>query len=126
MKRLMLVVLFGCGGGSSQPATPATPPPAESKVDAAAQLDREGQALMAAGNYADAEKKFIAAYNKDVQSQYCFDLCSAEEKLQKFQLAVNACKKVSLHNPSPELQQKADALIQQIQAEAKAQNVELQ
>ncbi|MFT3696872.1 MAG: hypothetical protein QM831_27265 [Kofleriaceae bacterium] len=123
MKRLLLVLLIGCGGS---PAPAPTPPPAANKADEAKALDQEGQDLMAKGNFADAEKKFIAAYNKDVQSQYCFDLCSAEEKLGKFQQAVNACNKVKLHNPTPELQQKADALVQQIQTEAKAQNVELQ
>ena len=124
MKLAWLVVLaLGCG--SSPPPAPA-PAPAPTKSDDAVALDADGQKLMAAGNYADAEKKFIAAYNKDPKAQYCFDLCTSEQQLGKLQLALNACKKVALHDPSPELKAKADQTMQSIRDTAKAQNVDVQ
>jgi len=123
MKLWFVVLLLACG---STPPAPAPAPAVPSKSDDAVALDAEGQKLMAAGNYADAEKKFIAAYNKDPKAQYCFDLCTSEQQLGKLQLALNACKKVGLHDPSPELKAKADQTMQSIRDTAKTQNVELE
>ena len=123
MKLWFVVLLLACG---STPPAPAPAPAVPSKSDDAVALDAEGQKLMAAGNYADAEKKFIAAYNKDPKAQYCFDLCTSEQQLGKLQLALNACKKVALHDPSPELKAKADQTMQSIRETAKAQNVDVQ
>ncbi|MEO8846918.1 MAG: hypothetical protein ABI591_21600 [Kofleriaceae bacterium] len=123
MKLAWFVVLaLGCGGSTPAPA----PAPALTRSDDAVALDAEGQKLMAAGNYADAETKFIAAYNQDPQAQYCYDLCTSEQQLGKFQLALNACKKVGLHHPSPELAAKAEQTMQSIRDTAKAQSIDVE
>jgi tetratricopeptide (TPR) repeat protein len=124
MKPWFVVFMLACG--SSPPPGPAPAPAPATKSDDAVALDAEGQQLMAAGNYAGAEKKFIAAYNRDPKARYCFDLCTSEQQLGKLQLALNACKKVGLHDPTPELKAKADQTMQSIRDTAKAQNVELE
>ena len=62
----------------------------------------------------------------DPKAQYCYDLCTSETQLAKFQLALNACKKVGLHDPTPELKAKADTQMQAIRDQAKAANVDLE
>jgi len=121
--KLAWFVVLALGCGSTQAPSPT---PAPTKSDDAVALDAEGQQLMAAGNYADAETKFIAAYNKDPLAQYCYDLCTSEQQLGKLQLALNACKKVALHDPSPELKAKAEQTMQSIRETAQAQNVDVQ
>jgi hypothetical protein len=123
MKLACVMFLIACGSSAPAPAPVAAAP---TKADQAVTFDQDGQKLMTAGDATGAEKKFIAAYNNDPKAQYCYDLCTAETQLGKFQLALNACKKVGLHDPTPELKAKADTQMQTIRDQAKAANVELE
>ena len=103
----------------------ATPAFAQSQSEIASKLNDEGKELMFGGKYADASGKFREAVARVPEPKYFFNLCTSLFQEGRFSDAMVACSAVANNKPTPELQAKTDKLIGRIEAEAKAQNIEL-
>src|SRR5450432_4191837 len=79
-------------------------PSANARAEA---LNDEGKALYSEQkDYAAAAAKFHEALSIAPDARYYFNLCSAEDKLEHYELALEACDEVYNHDPKPELAEK--------------------
>jgi hypothetical protein len=103
----------------------STPGDPGSQAEIATKLNEEGKALMYKGKPEAAAKKFMEALARVPDPKYFVNLCVARFQSGRFDEALTACRMVERNNPTEEQRRRANSLIERIEAEAKAQGVEL-
>jgi hypothetical protein len=90
---------------------------AESQAAIAAQLDRDGTALLAHDHADAAAEKFRDAFARVPDPRYAYHLCDAEHRLGHGDNARQACDAAFQLNPGRDLAAKIAAMRDQLRAE---------
>jgi tetratricopeptide (TPR) repeat protein len=102
--KLALILAIALGAVAS-----ATP-----QAEIAANDNQAGITLMTSSDFKAAAAKFRDAAARDPNPRYFFNLCTALYQQGSFLDARTACDAVAANNPTPDLQQKTDKLIEKI------------